>query len=229
MRWPRGFSCQSLHWLYESFAAVEDYTTPFKPSSSTAKCYKNIRLGVWSVWGFLIVWCLVRDTDPVLHVLSHRSTNSSALKWQFEWGMLFYRGDKLQVSLVALGESFRARCQLSEWEPELWLTAAPDAAQSPRSAAVTSRRDTSPMKKNEAYNVPPTPHLIQWWWLWRKWVQPAVFFPSVSSFNEMMNDVLSPSRMATHTNLLPRIYTFTGSYVAHFSQTYHYFSLFFFL
>lgn len=33
----------------------------------------------------------------------------------------------------------------------------------------------------------------------------------------MMNDVVSPSRMATHTNLLPEIYIFTGSYVGHFS------------
>lgn len=29
----------------------------------------------------------------------------------------------------------------------------------------------------------------------------------------MMNDVVSPSRMATHTNQLPGIYTFTAGYV----------------
>lgn len=34
-------------------------------------------------------------------------------KWRFRWRMLLYRGDKLQVSVVASGEHFEADCQLA--------------------------------------------------------------------------------------------------------------------
>lgn len=193
-----------------------------KPPSVSANCCKNTRLrvrrdgGGWGGWVFIIH--VVRNTDSVLSVIPRRSMNSSASKWQFRWRMLFYRGDKLQVSLVALGERFRAACQLAEWEPGLWLTAAPDRAQSQRSTAVTSSRSSLPMKMS-VFSERPThlafssndddsPETVS---------NHPFFFLPISLFNEMMNDVVSPSRMATHTKLLPGIYTFTSTCVGHFS------------
>lgn len=133
-----------------------------KPSSVSAN-YQ--RLG-WTGGGglFSIIKCSVRSTDSELSVVPCRNTNSSASKWQFKWRMLFYRGDKLQVSLVALSERFRAACQLAEWEPEFWQTAAPDRAQSPRSVAVTRQQQPSTNKEKHTLRIShPLGNLIQWW------------------------------------------------------------------
>lgn len=131
--------------------------------------------------------------------------------------MLFYRGDKLQVSFVAFGERFRAALQLAEWEPELWLTAAPDRAQSLRSAAVTS---SLPMKMSACPECPTHSALScnDDESLENMFNLPFFFLP-ISLFSDMMNDVVSPGRTATHTSLLPGIYRVTGSCVDHFSLT----------
>lgn len=50
----------------------------------------------------------------------------------------------------------------------------------------------------------------------RKVYPTTIFFLPLSHFNEMMKDVVSPSRMATHTNMWPEIYTFADTYVGHF-------------
>ena len=63
----------------------------------------------------------------------------------------------------------------------------------------------------------PLGALIQSWWLSESMSNHPFFFLAISLFNEMMNDVVSPSRTATHTNLLPGIYALAGSYVGHFS------------
>lgn len=212
---------------YESFAAKKDYTSSLKPSSVSANCYKNTRLGeLGEMWvdggeegegrsGFLIIKCFVRNTDMVLTVFPCRTTNSSATKWQFRQRMLFYRGDKLQVSFVALGERFRAAFQHDEWKPEPWLTAAPDRAQSLRSAAITS---SLPMKMSVRSECPTHSALscnddesLE------NMSNLPFFFLPISLFSEMMNDAVSPSRTATHTSLLPGIYRVTGSCVDHFS------------
>lgn len=151
----------------------------------------------------------------VLTVFPCRTTNVSATKWQFRRRMLFYRGDKLQVSFVALGERFRATFQLADWKPELWLTAAPDRAQSLRSAAVTS---SLPMKMSVCPEC-PTHSALSWnddESLENMFNLPFFFLP-ISLFSDMMNDVVSPSRTATHTSLLPGIYRVTGTCVDHFS------------
>lgn len=222
MLWPLGLSCPSLHWLVWKLRSQERCLF-INPSSVSANCYKNTTRvprdgGGWVVGGFLILQRFVRNTDSVLSVTPCRRANCSACKWQFRWRMIFYRGDKLQVSLVALGERFRAACQLAEWEPGLWLTAAPDRAQSSRSADVTGSRSSLPMKTGVCSECPA--HLafssndddsLE------SMANHPFFFLPISLFNEMMNDVVSPSRTATHTILLPGVYTFTDSCVGHFS------------
>ncbi len=223
MHRPLGFSCPSLHWLVWKLRSQERLHVFFKTFLSLCQLLRKHQARSLERWGraeggFLIIQCFVRNTDSVLSVIPRRSTNSSASKWQFRWRLLFYRGDKLQVSLVALGGSFRAARQLAEWEPGLWLTAAPDRAQSPRSAAVASSRSTRPMTMSvrslcpthSAFSSNDDDSV-------ESMSNQPFFFPPVSLLNEMMNDVVSPSRMATHTNLLPGIYTFAGSYVGHFS------------
>lgn len=133
-----------------------------------------------------------------LSTIPCRNTNFSASKWQFRWRMLFYRGDKLQVSLVALGERFRAARQFTEWEPELWLTAAPDCVQSPRSAALTNRHCSPPMDLNMCSECPThfAPSSNDDYSLEGRFNHPF-FILLIILCNEMMNDVVSPSRMAT--------------------------------
>lgn len=150
---------------YESFAARKDYMSSLKSSSVSANCYKNTRLAVWERCGWMVAmggglgYCKKHRYGPC------RNTNSSVSERLFREKMLFYRCDKLQVSFVALVEQFRAAFQLAEWEPELWLTAAPDRARSPRSAIVIS---ALPIKMSVCSAYPTLLTLfMKWWWLFR--------------------------------------------------------------
>lgn len=220
MQCPPGFSRSSLRWLVWKLLSQDRLHVFFKTLLCLCQLLQKHQARSWERCGWMVagVWiikCFVRNTDTVLTVFPCRSANCSATKWQFRRRMLFYRGDKLQVSFVALGERFTAAFQLDEWEPEFWLTAAPDRAQSLRSAAVTS---SLPMKMSvcpecpthSAFSGNDDESLENMFNL-------PFFFLPISLFSDVMTDVESPSRTATHTRPLPGIYRVTGTCVYHFS------------
>lgn len=136
----------------------------------------------------------IRNVDSVS--FTAESQGPPASTWQFWWRMLFYSGDKLQVSLVALGEHFTGLAKLSDWEPGLWLTAAPDRAQSLRSAAATSSRSRLPMKAS----VLLVSHPLIWSGVY---IKPYIFLPSYFSLDDEWGGI-SQQSYPTH-NFVPVI------------------------
>lgn len=182
--------------------------TSLKPSPAAANCYENTQaVGVWrdggGMEGSLMIQRSVRDTESVLSVLPSRNTlpinesldgechligvtNCRYLLW------LWVRVSGGLPALLSGSQGF-------DWLLHLTMHNPRDQLLSPAAAALHQWR------RVHAPKVPPFGVFVQWWWLCAVYVQQQFFFLPISLCNEMMNDVVSPNRRATHTNLLPGI------------------------
>lgn len=117
-------------------------------------------------------------------------------KWPFRWGMLLYRGDKLQVSIVALGEHFKADCQL--------VQALSDCCTWPCTIhQISCNHQQSMHFTNEGkHNWRSPTHLaISSNDVCRKYLQPSIFSPSCKLF-KYDDEWCCISRQLGHTHKL---------------------------